>query len=205
MVSKPILILGCQRSGTTLLASLLGRHQEINMLFESTTKDVFSLIGKKYQGNKLLTWRQIRLNQRASRFGHFVNRMVNFDFTKDAKPHKYRIYPTSRLSIEDYIQKGAIIITIDRPKEEVVSSIMKRTKMTEAQASYEYDESKKILEAMKGKGVDVSFYELVNFPEKTLKMICGYLDLEFEERMLEGSKFNPVYPSDSIDKSRASK
>ena len=77
---KPILILGCQRSGTTLLASVLGRHSEVNMLFESTTDDTLKLIGKKYQGNKLCVWRQIRRNQKASKWGHFVNRLVNFHF-----------------------------------------------------------------------------------------------------------------------------
>ena len=42
-----VLLLGCQRSGTTLLASMLGGHSEINMLFESTSDDVMRLIGKK--------------------------------------------------------------------------------------------------------------------------------------------------------------
>ena len=42
--SKILLVLGCQRSGTTLLAAMLGGHSEINMIFESTTDDVLKLI-----------------------------------------------------------------------------------------------------------------------------------------------------------------
>ena len=67
--SKILLLLGCQRSGTTLLAAMLGGHSEINMLFESTSDDVLKLIGKKYSGNKALVRRQIRFSQRSSKFG----------------------------------------------------------------------------------------------------------------------------------------
>ena len=36
---KLVLILGLQRTGTTLLASMLGGHSEVNMLFESIGSD----------------------------------------------------------------------------------------------------------------------------------------------------------------------
>ena len=36
---KLVLILGLQRTGTTLLASMLGGHSEVNMLFESVGSD----------------------------------------------------------------------------------------------------------------------------------------------------------------------
>ena len=48
---KIFVIVGLQRTGTTLLASMLGRHPEINMLFESVTKDSLKLIGKQWNGN----------------------------------------------------------------------------------------------------------------------------------------------------------
>ena len=41
---KLFVVIGLQRTGTTLLASMLGRHSEINMLFESVNKDVLKLI-----------------------------------------------------------------------------------------------------------------------------------------------------------------
>ncbi|NND95360.1 MAG: hypothetical protein HKN45_10875 [Flavobacteriales bacterium] len=100
--SKLLLVLGCQRSGTTLLAAMLGRHSEINMLFESTTNDTTRLIGKTYCGNKLLAWRQIRLKKRSSKFGHLINRIVNLDFgLKRNDHHKFRVYPNSSLSVQD--------------------------------------------------------------------------------------------------------
>ncbi|WNJ17605.1 sulfotransferase [Pontibacter sp. G13] len=202
--TKLLLILGCQRSGTTLLSAMLGGHPEISMLFESTDEDVMALIGKKYRGNKLLTWRQIRMNQRASRFGYLMNRLANIDLNKKAKPHKTRPFPTSRLSIQDYIDLGAKIITITRKKDEVVSSIINRTKMSEAQASSEYDLAMAEVDKVRHIAHNINFSELVGEPTETLKGICEFLELDFEERMLEGPKYNFVYPHKAILKEKSS-
>ena len=196
--SQPLLLLGCQRSGTTLLAAMLGGHSEINMLFESVTKDTFRLIGKRYNGNKLLAYRQIRMNQRASRFGHLINRIVNLNLGKAPKPHKLRPFPTGRLTLQDYIDREAKIITIVRKKEEVVSSITKRTQMSEAQASKEYDLCIQEINKVKDGALNITFKELVGDPEGTLKTICSFLELDFEERMLQGPEYNFVYPEKSI-------
>ena len=195
---KILLLLGCQRSGTSLLTAMLGRHSEINMLYESNTKDVFKAMGKKYSGNKLLAWRQIRKNQRSSKFGHLINKLVNFDFSKTRKHHKIRIYPTSILSIKDYIDNGAAIITITRSKDEVVNSITSRTEMSRIQAIKEYDLSMKEIQSVKNNAINITFSELVNSPIDTLKAICSQLGLEYEPRMLEGTKYNYVYPNEKI-------
>lgn len=201
--SQPLLLLGCQRSGTTLLAAMLGGHSEINMLFESVTKDTFRLIGKRYNGNKLLAYRQIRMSQRASRFGHLINRIVNLNFGREPKPHKLRPFPTGRLTLQDYIDRDAKIITIVRKKEEVVSSIVKRTEMSEKQASREYDLVINEINKVTDRALNITFKELVGDPEGTLKTICNYLDLEFEPRMLKGPEYNFVYPEKSIISSKS--
>ena len=99
---KLFVVIGLQRTGTTLLASMLGRHPEINMLFESVTKDSLKLIGKQWNGNKLLAYRQIRKNKRSSKLGHLINRIVNLDFKQENRHHLVRPFPTSVMSIEDY-------------------------------------------------------------------------------------------------------
>src|SRR6056297_1330181 len=161
--SKLLLLIGCQRSGTTLLASMLGRHSEVNMLFESITGDTMKLIGKKYCGNKLLAWRQIRIDQKSSKFGHLINRIVNFDFgVNNHKHHRIRIFPTSSLSIQDYIDNGARVITIFRDKQQVVNSILNRTEMTKTQAEEEYDKALEQMSYLKKVAHEVNFNELVN-------------------------------------------
>lgn len=198
---KLFVVIGLQRTGTTLLASMLGRHPEINMLFESVTKDSLKLIGKQWNGNKLLAYRQIRKNKRSSKWGHLINRIVNLDFKQENKHHLVRPFPTSVMSIEDYKKEGAVFITIERDKESSVSSMMKRAGQTKKQAEREWESGMKIINQLKNEGAyGLTFVDLVNNSEKYLKEICNFLAIEYLEKMLEGPKYNFVYPQDSVVK-----
>ena len=202
---KLFVVIGLQRTGTTLLASMLGRHPEINMLFESVSKDSLKLIGKKWNGNKLLAYRQIRQKQRATKFGYLINRFANFDFKVKNRHHLIRPFPTSIMSVEDYKKLGAIFITIERDKKSSVSSMKRRAGQSEKQASYEWEQGMKIINRLKDEGsYSLTFVDLVNNPEKILKEICDFLDVDFlKDRMLEGPKYNFVYPQDTIVKKEA--
>ena len=198
---KLFVVIGLQRTGTTLLASMLGRHPEINMLFESVTKDSLKLIGKQWNGNKLLAFRQIRKNKRSSKLGHLINRIVNLDFKQENRHHLVRPFPTSVMSIEDYKKEGAVFITIERDKESSVSSMMKRAGQTKNQAEREWESGMKIINQLKNEGAyGLNFVDLVNNSEKYLKEICNFLAIEYLEKMLEGPKYNFVYPQDSVVK-----
>jgi len=198
---KLFVVIGLQRTGTTLLASMLGRHPEINMLFESVTKDSLKLIGKQWNGNKLLAYRQIRKNKRSSKLGHLINRIVNLDFKQENRHHLVRPFPTSVMSIEDYKKEGAVFITIERDKESSVSSMMKRAGQTKNQAEREWESGMKIINQLKNEGAyGLTFFDLVNNSEKYLKEICNFLAIEYLEKMLEGPKYNFVYPQDSVVK-----
>ena len=198
---KLFVVIGLQRTGTTLLASMLGRHPEINMLFESVTKDSLKLIGKQWNGNKLLAYRQIRKNKRSSKWGHLLNRIVNLDFKQENRHHLVRPFPTSVMSIEDYKKEGAVFITIERDKESSVSSMMKRAGQTKKQAEREWEHGMKIINQLKNEGAySLTFVDLVNNSEKYLKEICNFLAIEYLEKMLEGPKYNFVYPQDSVVK-----
>ena len=198
---KLFLIVGLQRTGTTLLASLLGRHPEINMLFESVTKDSLKLIGKEWNGNKLLAYRQIRQIERASYFGHLVNRIANLDFKRKNKHHLMRPYPTSDMSLNDYKDEGSFFITIERDKDSSVKSMMKRAGQNKNQAESEWEEGMKIINQLEGENIhSLTFFDLVNNTENVLKSICSFLEIDYLETMLEGPKYNFVYPQDSIVK-----
>jgi hypothetical protein len=198
---KLFVVIGLQRTGTTLLASMLGRHPEINMLFESVTKDSLKLIGKQWNGNKLLAYRQIRKNKRSSKWGHLINRIVNLDFMQENRHHLVRPFPTSVMSIEDYKKEGAVFITIERDKESSVISMMKRAGQTKNQAEREWESGMKILNQLKNEGAySLTFVDLVNNSEKYLNEICNFLAIEYLDKMLEGPKYNFVYPQDSVVK-----
>jgi hypothetical protein len=201
---KLFVVIGLQRTGTTLLASMLGRHPEINMLFESVTKDSLKLIGKQWNGNKLLAYRQIRKNKRSSKWGHLINRIVNLDFKQENRHHLVRPFPTSVMSIEDYKKEGAVFITIERDKESSVSSMMKRAGQTKNQAEREWESGMKIINQLKNEGAyGLTFVDLVNNSEKYLKEICNFLAIEYLEKMLEGPKYNFVYPNEGIIKKKS--
>ena len=201
---KLFVVIGLQRTGTTLLASMLGRHPEINMLFESVTKDSLKLIGKQWNGNKLLAYRQIRKNKRSSKLGHLINRIVNLDFKEENRHHLVRPFPTSVMSIEDYKKEGAVFITIERDKESSVSSMMKRAGQTKNQAEREWESGMKIINQLKNEGAyGLTFVDLVNNSEKYLKEICNFLAIEYLEKMLEGPKYNFVYPNEGIIKKKS--
>ncbi len=205
-ISKLLLVVGCQRSGTTLLASMLGGHSEINMLFESTKTDVFKLIGTKYSGNKSILYRQIRMHQKATKFGHLVNRIVNLDLTLKPKVlHTKRVFPVSDLSIQDYINKDAKIITILRSENEVINSITTRTKMSVQQAKKEYKASLKIINNLKTykNALHIQFSDLIHNTKETLIEVCKFLDLDFEERMLRGPEYNFIYPNKKVLKEKS--
>jgi len=201
---KLFVVVGLQRTGTTLLASMLGRHPEINMLFESVTRDSLKLIGKQWNGNKLLAYRQIRKKKRSSKWGHLINRIVNLDFKKENRHHLARPFPTSVMSIEDYKKEGAVFITIERDKESSVSSMIKRSGQTKNQAEREWDRGMKIINQLKNEGAySLTFVDLVNNSEKYLKEICNFLVIEYLEKMLEGPKYNFVYPNEEIIKKKS--
>ncbi len=199
---KLFVIVGLQRTGTTLLSSMMGRHPEINMLFESVTKDSLKLIGKEWNGNKLLAYRQIRQNKRASYLGHLMNRIANLDLKKKNIHHLVRPFPTSVMSIEDYKKEGAVFITIERDKESSVSSMKKRARQSEKQANFEWEEGMKIINNLKSEGAySLTFVDLVNDTARILEELCKFLDVEYlKDRMLEGPKYNFVYPQDSVVK-----
>lgn len=200
---KLFVVVGLQRTGTTLLASMLGRHPEINMLFESVTKDSLKLIGKKWNGNKLLAYRQIRYSIRSSKFGHLINRIANLDFKKHNKHHMIRPFPTSVMSIEDYKNQGAYFITIERDKLSSISSMMKRAGQTKRQAEKEFDAGMKIINKLKKeKTFSLTFADLIKNSEDKLQDICKFLELDYTNKMLEGPKFNFVYPQENIDKTK---
>ena len=203
MNMKLFVIVGLQRTGTTLLASMLGRHPEINMLFESVTMDSLQLLGKDWRGNKLLAYRQIRMHQRSSKFGHLINRIVNLDFMRKNKHHLLRPFPTSKMSIEDYQKEGAVFITIEREKDAAVRSMMKRAGQSLVQASKEFDKGMMIINKLKQQDntCSVTFLDLVNNPEKVIKKISDFLKIEYLDKMIkEGPRYNIVYPKENIDK-----
>lgn len=190
--AKYVLVLGCQRSGTTILSACIGRHPDVSMMCESLSKDVLKGIGKDYNGNKLCLYKQIRIYQRSSVFGHIVNRIVNpFGGYKKRRP-----FPNSQLSISDYINLDAKIIFIVRNMSDTVDSIVRRSGISRKNAIREFNLSMSIIDVVTKylhRGIIIKYEDFLKDKESCLRRICDYMELQFSKKMMEGQKYNFMY------------
>lgn len=190
-----LLVVGYKRGGTTWLSAMLSRHPEIAMQCENTKypESLQKVMGVKYSGNKLLAHRQIRYNVKGTKFGYLINRIVNLDLLNKRK-QIFRPFPTSKWSIKDYINKGAKVIVITRNESDNINSITRRdSRETFCSAKRYRRGAKRELEKIKDCLI-VSLEELQNNPRKELKLILEYLDLPFDEKVMEGENYTVVYP-----------
>jgi hypothetical protein len=193
-----LLIIGAPRSGTTLLASMIGAHSDVAMLIEDRTFAIKKLTGKKVLSNKLCIPHQTEIKKKASLFSRYMQKI---GFLKN--------YPTSKFSIEDYLQLEDLkILSIIRNGNDIIDSIMKRGKKTQQIALKRWSRSIEMILYLSNnyplQTAIISYEDLVTQPEKMLKKISLFLDIKFQPQMLEGYKYNILYPNESgIDKTRA--
>ena len=189
--TKKILIIGAAHSGTSALASYFGAHPDVAMLCEDNGDKITSIIGKKYAGNKLLVYRQIRYDKRGHRFGYAINKIVNLFC---AGINKFELFPMSKLSISDYIQMGAIIIVIKRGRENNIESIIQRQGFSRKNAEKMLDNGEAELLKIKSHYYVVNYDDLKNSPRTTLSSLCEKLGIEFNpEMIINGLEYNWVY------------
>ncbi|MFQ5515272.1 MAG: sulfotransferase [Myxococcota bacterium] len=193
------MVIGVPRSGTTLLASMIGVHPDAAILIEDVTLAFTSIVGKQVTGNKLCVPNQIEMVRRATLLTRILNK-VGFSLR----------WPTARYSIMEHLRlEGSQIIGIIRNPHDVVASIMRRGKQSRAEAIYRWTRGIEILNSLVQQVPDriliVAYESLVREPERTMRGISSFLDLRFDSVMLEGFRHNPIYPGQSsLDASRAS-
>lgn len=192
-----LLVLGAPRSGTTLLACMIARHTEIALLREDLGMTVKKLLSKKVIGNKLCVPNQIEID-RTRVFGRKVFRKVGI----------FKQSPSSRFCIKDYFRLGNTkIIAIIRDGNDVILSSMKRGNKSFRTSAYRWRRSVQIISDLKStygeKVLVLSFEDLVAQPERLMKSVSRFLELPYQEEMLDGYKFSTKYPEAEIVKSKA--
>ena len=195
---RHLLLLGTPRSGSTLLASMIGRHPEVAMLNEDFGWAISSLVSKRIAANKLCVPNQISERRPSRSLGARLARRLG------------RLEARSAYSIADYLAlPGIRVIAIARDPESVVKSIMRRGKRTSLEARDRWSRGTEILsEVVRHAGplaLVVTYDNLVTDPEREMKRVSRLLEIDYTAEMLEGYKFNPFYPGEAgIDSSRAS-
>jgi hypothetical protein len=196
MEQSHLLILGAPRSGTTLLATMISRHTEIAILNEDRGWAMRRLLGKAVVGNKRCVPNQIELKKRSR---------LHFRFLKTLGLAKE--YQSSQYCIEDYLQLPNIkIIGLIRSGNDVISSVMGRSEKNFRVASYRWRRAVEVIYALKKSYTDivlvVSFEDLVSRPKENAERIAGFLEVEYQERMLEGPQYNPWYPEAGMNRDK---
>ena len=209
---KHILIVGLPRSGTSILASLIGAHPHISICNEDFGKSWINIIGKPIVGNKLCVPRQIDWKRRRTSWIKLLNRFGIF-----------KLWPKSHFSLQDYLSlPNLIIIGIRRNPKKVRQSIQNRDSITwkgmgkgtseksitKKTTQYTVDNGTEILDRLDklDKSYFIQFEELISDTENILKGIFHFIDVEYKKGIVEqATKWNWVYPNVSkkgIDKSK---
>ena len=183
-----LLILGAPRSGTTLLATMISRHTEVCVLNEDRGWAMRRILGKTVVGNKRCVPNQIELKKRP---------WLHFRFLKTLGLAKE--YQSSEYGIEDYLKLPNIkIIGLIRSGNDVISSVMGRSEKNFRVASYRWRRAIEVIHELKRRHPDavlvVSFEDLVTHPQRNMERAAAFLDVEYQDRMLEGPQYNPWYP-----------
>jgi Sulfotransferase domain len=199
MEARHLLILGAPRSGTTLLATMIGRHTEIGVLNEDKGWAMRRILGKTIVGNKRCVPNQIELKKR---------RIFHLRFFKTIGLTKE--YQSSEYSIEEYLSLPNIrIIGLIRGGNDVISSVMNRSEKAFRVASYRWCRAIEVIHELKTRHPEVvlivSFEDLVLNPKVNMERVAAFLGVEYQDRMLEGPQYNPWYQELDMNKEKVNR
>lgn len=196
-----LLIIGSPRSGTTLFASMISAHEDVAMLIEDKFFSIRKLTGKKISANKLCIPHQIDLFKKANYFSRIAKKLGLM-----------KNYPASPYTIIDYLNlPDSKILAIVRNGEDVISSIQRRGKKVKKIAVNRWEKAIEIIYELKRIHPDnmevVVYDDLIKNPETSMKKVCKFLDIEFQDQMIEGGyKYNILYPGNNkIDSNKANR
>jgi len=202
-MEKKLIITGCQRSGTTLVASCVGRHSEVNMLNESLTDDFLKLMGKTYQANKLTAGYQLQIKKKKNY--RLLNKVL---YTLRKFGLKIRVPIYGKYTIKELNDMGCVFIYVRRDKESLIRSMMDRGGLTFKQALNNYNKSIDVLKSLfyeSNSMIVVDYNNFVRNPKNSLLNICNHLEIKYEEEMLNGAKFTHFYRHERILSEKANK
>lgn len=211
---RVVLMLGAPRSGTTLLAAMLGAHDDVAMLMEDYYGGAFRILSKPLPGVKLCIPNQIELDQSKNlhRIRRALNKGVRFlngILCLVKLPLLRGFNVPSFFTIRDY-QKNAdqlFIVGIIRHPQSAIESEKKRAGATDDAAERQWARAIEILyqlsieDAELGRVIIVRYEDLIVEPKRVLDRICTSLGIGCSDKVLQGFKHTPQYQMNSIDAS----
>ncbi len=189
-----LLITGCHRSGTSLLASMVGAHKDIALVNEDYYDSYTRIFSKKYIGTKAVIPTILMFKKRSK-----ISISLYRKFEKYISPlRKGHVIGMCNYSMNDFDK----IIFISRDREANIESIINRTgvKRKYAERDVKLAETVKAKLKKQSNVFFVQLSELTADPEKSMRGICEFLEIPFQEDMLSGFKYTRRYKNTEIKK-----
>jgi len=177
---------------------MIGRHTDVGMVNEDTSgKGLIKVLGKPLTGNKLCVPNQIQLHRRGGLLRTLLRKLGVISES-----------PRSRNCILDYLALPNLkLVAIIRDGNDSISSMVARGETRFKKAVRRWGEAVEIVFELQRRFNDrvliVSFEELLRHPERTMGRLCEFLEIQFQEQMLDGYKYNRYYPGAGLDKEKA--
>ena len=189
---QTVLVLGCPRSGTTLLAAMLSTHTQIALTSEVDLRFANRILSKRFVGTKLTVPVQIELTRKATRVEYVLGRL----------PGLFRLRrlfrrPVRTVSIQDYLEDRPIVIGIVRDPEATIASNERRGGTSRSEAERRWVVSLNALSWLRrnySRSYVVRYEDLLSAPETTLRGLLTWMGLQFEPAILDGYAHTPQYP-----------
>lgn len=197
-----IVVLGTPRSGTTLIANIIGMHPSIAMMFEDLHGGAFRVIGGKIPAVKLCTPNQVDLDRRWSP----MNRVIGLSGWL-RKNVGYRM-PTSRVSLRDMMGAADLrIVCLIRDPLRALDAMRRRERLSERVCRDVLARTYRLFAELGREPLVrcqvVSFDRLLQTPEPQVRKLCDWLGLAFEPAMLDAPRHNHLYPEAGFRTDRA--
>lgn len=200
-----VLILGCPRSGTSLLASMLACHPDVAMLNEDLGGGSFFLLSKSVRGNKLTVPNEIDLEHSLirnalSELVYFTRRLLRPISKRIGLPIP-ALNRRSVVGIRDYeLLPNLHILGVIRDPQDVIPSMMQRGSQSGRTAEFRWRRSVEILHqlwlerAAEDSITMIHFDRLVKDPEDVMRLVFSRLQCEFSDVVLGGYRHTSFYP-----------
>ena len=191
------MVLGAQRSGTTLVATALAAHPAIALLMEERRGGLFRIAGGKMPAVKLCTPSQVDLDRRW-RAIYQLGRRIGWV----ARNFDYRM-PRSRLSLRDMAARAELkAVCLIREPSASLAALRRRENRSDRIGRdilrRTYDIFERLTDEPRIEPQILSFDRFVRDPKTQLGRLCDWLDLPFDSAMLDAPRLNPFYPAETF-------
>lgn len=210
------IIIGAGRGGTSLLAGVIDSHPELEVGFEQFANILIEK-SRFYQNSKSIISQQMNLFRKAcineaKNYGRlWGNKITTEQILGNQNPGLVK--PEEQLFIVrtffETLQDVKIIFILRDGKTCIRSKVNRTNQPIELAClrwKFSVEVYKYCLATQNTRNMmAIKFEDLLIEPEPTLKNVCNFLDVHYEEKMLQGtnnSKMIPDYRNSSFDRSK---